>query len=132
MAQGAGDATLDEQPDDTGDDEADLEDRLWLAARGQKMAIHSIILNFVLRSVEKSQVLPDLLPWLFFAVTVYALVGVVKICSGLGKSQNQKILFMVLSFVPLVNLVVLIYLSIKTTRLLRDAGWEVGLMGARL
>jgi hypothetical protein len=59
------------------------------------------------------------------------MLGVVRICSGLQRSQGQKILFMVLTFFPVINLIVLVYLSVKATRLLREAGWSVGLLGAR-
>jgi hypothetical protein len=61
----------------------------------------------------------------------WSLLGVVRICSGLQRSQGQKILCMVLTFFPLINIVVLVYLSVKATRRLRDAGWSVGLLGAR-
>jgi len=117
---------------DAEQDEHELEERLWLASEGQKMVIYSILLNLLLRAVERSQVLPGVvLELLFVGVMVYTLMGVVRICSGLGKSQNQKILFMVLSFFPLINLVILVYLSVKTSRMLRAAGWQVGLLGAR-
>ncbi|HSC76247.1 MAG TPA: hypothetical protein VLB90_08440 [Pseudomonadales bacterium] len=126
------DTALDEQPEEPEENEADLEERQWLAAGGQKMAICSIIFNFVLRSAEKSEALTGhLLEATSLVVALFAVAAVLKMCSGLGKSQNQKILFMVLSFVPLINIGVLIYLSIKTTRLLRDAGWTVGLFGAK-
>ena len=117
---------------DAEQDEQELEERLWLASQGQKMVIYSILLNLLLRAVERSQVLPGVvLELLFVGVMAYTLLGVVRICSGLGKSQNQKILFMVLSFFPLLNLVILVYLSVKTSRMLRAAGWQVGLLGAR-
>lgn len=126
------DTALDDQPEDSEEDEADLEERQWLAASGQKMAIYSIIFNFVLRSAEKSEALTGhLLEAISLVVALFAVAAVLKMCSGLGRSQNQKILFMVLSFVPFINIGVLIYLSIKTTRLLRDAGWTVGLFGAK-
>ncbi|MBK8288708.1 MAG: hypothetical protein KAY78_04545 [Pseudomonadales bacterium] len=132
MNQNNGHTTLEDQQDDVGEDEADLEERQWLAARGQKMAVYSILLNFVMRSAERSGALTGwLLEAAYLAVALFAVAAVLKMCSGLDKSQNQKILFMVLSFVPLVNLGILIYLSIKTTRMLRDAGWTVGLFGAK-
>jgi len=59
------------------------------------------------------------------------LTGIVKICSGLGQGQGQKILFMVFSFIPLFNIFALVYLSRKATKLLRHAGWKVGLLGAK-
>lgn len=116
---------------DAGQEEQELEERLWLASRGQKMVIYTIPLNLLLGGVERSQALPGLvLQVLFVCVAVYALLGVVRICSGLDMPQGRKILFMVLTFFPLVNLVSLVYLSVKTTRALREAGWTVGLLGA--
>ena len=113
-------------------EEIDAEEKLTLAASGQKIAIYCILLNMGLQGVVRSQSLPALvvlaLSWL---VGIYALVGVVKICSGLGKSQNAKIGFMISAFVPLMNVVTLVYLSIKTTGELRKAGWRVGLLGAK-
>jgi hypothetical protein len=108
------------------------EDKLVLAAGGQKIAIYSILLTFVLNAAVRTNSLPPLvLLLLTFVVGVYSLVGIVRICSGLDKRQGNKIFFMVCAFVPLANLVTLIYLSMKTTKLLRAAGWQVGLMGAK-
>jgi len=113
-------------------EEHDLRERQWLAPRGQKIVIYSILLNFLLRAASRADALPDLVvEALYFCTAAYSLLGVVKICSGLGKTQNGKILFMVLSFFPLINLASLVYLSVKTTRMLRDAGWTVGLLGAK-
>lgn len=114
-------------------DDDEHEEKCYLAASGQKIVIYSILLNFVLRSVEKAHIFSDVVVnSLFFCVAAYSLLGVIKICSGLDKTQNQKILFLVFSFLPLINIVMLVYLSIKTSRMLRAAGWTVGLFGARL
>lgn len=106
--------------------------RLELAAKGQKMVILTIVATMALRGVERQ---PDINLWLLLALSVgvgvAALVGTVRMCSGLRRVQGEKILFMVLSFVPLINILSLIYLSVKTTRLLRAAGWTVGLLGAK-
>lgn len=108
------------------------EELQWLAAQGQKIVIRCVVLNFVLRAAERSQALPSLaIDVLFLGVAIYSLVGVVGICSGLGHSQNKKLLFMVLSFFPVINLVALVYLSMKASKMLRNAGWSVGLFGAR-
>lgn len=105
---------------------------LSLAARGQKIVIYSILLNFVIGAMDRSQAVP---PWvvqaLFLGNAVLALLGVIRICSGLEKSQNYKLLVMVLSFFPLVNLVSLVYLNIQATRILRAAGYHVGLLGVK-
>jgi hypothetical protein len=57
--------------------------------------------------------------------------GVLRICSALRRSQNQKLAFMALTCIPLVNVVALVALSVQATALLRRAGWRVGLLGAR-
>lgn len=114
------------------EDGEDNEAQLALAAQGQKMVIQSLVANFVLGGVERSQVLPGLVLWCLAAcIAVYSLVGIVRICSGLNKVQGEKIVFMVLSCIPLANLVVLVYLSMKTSRVLRQAGWTVGFLGAK-
>ncbi len=118
-------------PESDEDDYA-REERLWLAASGQRIVIFSILLNMILRAAERSQAIGGaLLHALLIGVAIYALAGVVKICSGLGKNQNQKVLFMVLACFPLINLVALASLSIKATRMLRAAGWRTGLLGAK-
>lgn len=118
--------------DKTEIEEYERSEREWLAARGQKIVIWCVLLNFVLSALSRGHVMPNLLVQvLYFVVAAFSLLGVVKICSGLAKGQNQKLLFMVLSFFPLINLATLLYLSTKTTRMLREAGWSVGLLGAR-
>jgi hypothetical protein len=113
-------------------DEEEPPESLWLASKGQKMVIYSILLNLLLSAAERNHVMPDTVNFMLtVCIAVYALVGVVRICSGLGKTQNQKILFMVMAFFPLINVLALVYLSAKTTKVLREAGWKVGLLGAK-
>jgi hypothetical protein len=113
-------------------EEIDAHEKLSLAASGQKIAIYCILLNMGLQGVSRGQELhPLVLLALSCLVGIYSLVGVVRICSGLSKSQNTKIGFMVAAFVPLMNVITLIYLSVKTTGELRRAGWRVGLLGAK-
>jgi hypothetical protein len=112
--------------------EADSDEHEWLLSRGQKIVIYSILLNFVLRGLDQSHVAPDWVTYvLYFCTAAYSLLGVLKICSGLQKSQGMKIVFMVLSYFPLINLIALVYLNVQATRRLRQAGWTVGLLGAR-
>lgn len=108
------------------------DEKLSLVARGQKIAIYSILLTFCLNALLRTQpVHPIVALLLTFSVGVYSLVGIVRICSGLETSQGSKITFMVLAFLPLASLVSLIYLSMRATKLLRSAGWRVGLLGAK-
>jgi len=112
--------------------EVDSDELEWLLSRGQKIVIYSILLNFVLRGLDQGHVATDWVIYgLYFCTAAYSLLGVLKICSGLQKSQGTKILFMVLSYFPLINLIALVYLNVQATRRLRQAGWTVGLLGAR-
>lgn len=120
------------QPIMTSTEIAPDDEKLALAASGQKIAIYSILLTFVLNAAVRAAALAPIVTLLLtFVLAVYSLVGIVRICSGLDKAQGEKIFFMVCAFVPLVSIVTLIYLSMKTTKLLRAAGWTVGLMGAK-
>lgn len=108
------------------------EESLALVAGGQKMLIYCLIANFVLSAAARGGSIPPLIgSALYIAVAAVSLFGIVRICSGLGQGTSGKIMFMVLAFVPLVNLIALLYLSARTNRLLRDAGWRVGLLGAK-
>lgn len=113
-------------------EEDDLHERILLAAQGQRIVIWSIVAVFILRAADRSQLLPALLlELLLIGTALYRVSGVVKMCTGLGSTQNRKLLFMVLSFFPLINLVLLVHLSLRATRMAREAGWQVGLFGAR-
>ncbi|WP_431126818.1 hypothetical protein [Variovorax paradoxus] len=105
---------------------------LSLVASGQKTVIYCLIANFVLSAAARGGSLPPLIASaLYIGTAAVSLFGIVRICSGLGLGTSGKILFMVLAFVPLVNLIALVYLSARTNRLLRAAGWRVGLLGAK-
>jgi uncharacterized membrane protein len=110
----------------------DPDERAPLAASGQKIVIYSILLTFFLRSLLQANAVSPLVGMvLAFGVAAYSLVGVVRICSALKKSQNEKLMYMALSCFPIVNLIALVVLNVKATALLRAAGWRVGLLGAR-
>lgn len=103
-----------------------------LAASGQRILIYSILLTLGVRGILQGHVVAPLVAMVMaFGVAVYSLVGVLRICSALKKSQNQKLMFMALSCMPWLNLVALVMLNAKATALLRSAGWRVGLLGAR-
>ena len=110
----------------------DLDDLAPLAASGQKIVIYSILLTLIVRGMLQGNVVAPLVAMVMaFSIAVYSLVGVLRICSALKKSQNQKLMFMALSCMPWLNLVALVILNAKATALLRSAGWRVGLLGAR-
>jgi len=101
-------------------------------AAGQRMLVFSILGGFVLNAIERGAA-PNqfVMIALGVALVVYSLLGVVRLAFGLGRSTVGTIVFMVLSFVPLLNLASWILLSVQATRALRAAGWRVGLLGAK-
>lgn len=111
---------------DNGDfDHANLDQ----AASGQKLIIYSILLNFVaIASQHATGVL--LVTVLSIAALVMSIIGIVRLCSGLGYSTGSKILLIIGCFIPLINLIILVTLSMKATSRLREAGYKVGLLGA--
>lgn len=100
-------------------------------ARGQRMLVFSVLGGFVVNAVERAGAHPGIVLALALALTFYSLLGVVRLGSGMGRSTGATISLMVLTCVPLVNLLTWIVLSFQATRVLRAAGWKVGLLGAR-
>lgn len=115
------------------DDDVVIDDDLDLdkAAQGQKMLIWSILGGIALNGVLRTGIPAPLAMLLVLALGIFSLLGVVRLCSGLGKPTNFTIICMVLAFVPLLSLVSWIVLSVQATRRLRAAGFKVGLFGAR-
>ena len=59
---------------------------------------------------------------------VLALAGVVMMATGLGWSIAVRILLAVLMFIPIVNLVTALAMVVKSTRVLKAAGWRIGFL----
>lgn len=109
------------------DDARDLDK----AARGQRMLVFSILGGLMVNAMAGAKVNDIAVLALTLVLLVYSLMGVVRLASGLGRSTGATIVFMVLAFVPVLNLLTWIFLSVQATRALRAAGWEVGLLGAK-
>lgn len=62
--------------------------------------------------------------------TVVMIMGLVGVMASLGRHIVLRIFVCFLMFLPLISLLVLLRYNRKATRLLRDAGLKVGLMGA--
>jgi hypothetical protein len=114
--------------------EAQLQsERLREAALGQRTLNISIALNFVLSALARnSEIHWALILAMASALLFYALSGVLRFGSAFGYGKTAKLALMLLSSVPLVSLLLWLVLSVSTTRKLREAGFEVGLLGARL
>jgi hypothetical protein len=123
--------------------EADAETIAQLGS-GQKLAIYAIctyistvLLRVVLSSFFKSNledddlVLVALLAGAAFLVAfILSVVGQWRMADGLGIPTGFRVLMVILLFIPLINIVMLLILSSRTTRALRKAGYRVGFFGA--
>lgn len=128
---------------DIPDSELDAESIAQLGS-GQKLAIYAIctyfgtvLVRLLLTALFKSSLEDDdlFLVGLFAGAAslvafVLSLVGQRRMAKGLGTSTGLRVLQVILLFVPLLNIVLLLTLSSRTTRALRQAGYRVGFFGA--
>jgi hypothetical protein len=99
-------------------------------ASGQKLIIYSILLSFA--SMATNTAFPPALVFALVLVTaVMSIVGAVRLCNGMGFSTLSKVLIIIGLLLPIVSLFVLVTLSIRATSRLKEAGYKVGLLGAK-
>jgi hypothetical protein len=128
---------------DMPESEADAETIAQLGS-GQKLAVYAIctyigtVLARILLSALLKSILEDDDRFLlalfvgaaFLVAFVLSTVGLWRMADGLGISTGLRVLLVILLFIPLVNIVILLILSSRTTRTLRQAGYRVGFFGA--
>jgi hypothetical protein len=99
---------------------------------GQKLMIYALLLNLAVIPLSvllgNNAGLLSSLVWL--VAVVLAIMGLVRVARGLAFGILATIVFCILLFIPLINLLVLVILNAKATALLRQAGYKVGLWGA--
>ncbi|WP_233590252.1 hypothetical protein [Dyella dinghuensis] len=99
-------------------------------AGGQKLIIYSILLYFVGMAMNRSFA-GGLTLVCVLASLALSITGIIRLCNGMGYSTLNKVFLIISLFLPLVNLIVLVSLSIRATSRLKEAGYKVGLLGAR-
>jgi hypothetical protein len=97
--------------------------------RGQKFIVYACLVYLV--AIVLQIALGPAAGLISLIALPLALIGLVRLCGGLGYSLLVKILLVILMFVPIVNLVTLLILNSRATSSLRAAGYTVGLLGAR-
>lgn len=97
-------------------------------ANGQKLVIYAILVN--LATIGLQMVFGPLAALGGLLALVMAIIGIVRLGSGMAMSVASRIILVVLMFVPLVNLISLLVLNSRATTQLRNAGYKVGLLGA--
>jgi len=112
-------STLVEEPSDT----------IIAVAKAQKLIIYAILLNFTTILFVGFPLLAAIIN---ISALIMSLVGMVRLASGLEYSTVAKVLAALCMFIPLVNILVLVSMSSRATKRLKDAGYKVGLLGAKL
>ena len=98
-------------------------------ASGQKLIIYAILVNFL--TIGLVAAFGDIAGLVGIVAIVMSFIGMFRLAGGLGYSTAAKILLVVLLVVPLVGLITLLVLNSRATKALREAGYKVGLLGAR-
>ena len=128
---------------DIPESEADA-DSIGQLGSGQKLAIYAIctylgtvLVRVLLTTLFKSSLEDDDLVLVglfagaaFLVAFILSVVGQWRMADGLGISTGLRVLMVILLFIPLINIVILLILSSRTTRALRQAGYRVGFFGA--
>lgn len=103
--------------------------RIEKVASGQKLIIYAILVNFL--TIGLVAVFGDIAGLVAIVAIVMSFVGMFRLAGGLGYSTAAKVLLVVLLVVPLVGVITLLVLNSRATKALREAGYKVGLLGAR-
>lgn len=101
------------------------------AAIGQKLVILSFLLNMLTFLAWQTNQQLEVATFLLIWSVVMSCMGVWMVGRGLQFPIWGRIVALICLFIPPANLVILLSLSIRTTSALRDAGYDVGLFGAR-
>lgn len=105
------------------------EKKIERTALGQKLVIYAIVIYFVAIGLQLA-IGPNA-ALLAFVSLALSLVGLVNLLSGMDTHIAVKVLLFVFMFVPLINLLTLVRMNARATKKLTEAGYKVGLFGAR-
>ncbi len=98
-------------------------------ASGQKLIIYAILVQFL--TVGLQAAFGGVAGLIGIIAIVMSLLGMFRLASGLGYSIGVIIVLVILLLVPLIGLITLLVLNSRATKALREAGYTVGLLGAR-
>lgn len=99
---------------------------------GQKMVIFAILMNFAANGIMVAAPKLFLVGILVALVAlVLSLVGIVKLSHSLGFHVAVSVVVGILMFIPCISLIVLLVLNSRATAKIKEAGYKVGLLGAK-
>lgn len=95
---------------------------------GHRLIIFGLLANFISLGARASD--PAIYLSIALIAAVMAIMGLLRLASGLRYGWGKKALLVILQFFPLINMVVLVVVSLRATKVLRAAGYKVGFFGA--
>ena len=98
-------------------------------AKGQKLVVYAVLIYFI-AAFSRIYIGPFAF-LLLFASLIMSLIGLYMVLAERQSHIAVKILLFILLFIPLVNIFVLLRINAQATKTLREAGYKVGLMGAK-
>ena len=96
---------------------------------GQKLIIYAILVYLALVFLAAS--VGQIAQLLIIIPLIMSIIGVVRMSTGMKHPIWWRIVLVILLFIPLINIITLASLSSRATLRLRNAGFKVGLLGAR-
>jgi len=125
-----------------------IESRLKKVSSGQNFVVHAIILNILFSMLFGLIIFSDLvlkstipltarqtlglITLLVWALAImFAFIGLFLLASGLDYPSGVFPLLCFIQFIPLISLITLLQAHLKANKELRNAGYEVGLLGVR-
>lgn len=109
--------------DDVGKTGGNTED----VRKGQKLILYAILINIAVFFLVNVNPLLGLINLVSLGMSIW---GLVLLGRGMESSLLMKVVCVICLFIPFVNFITLLVLNSKATKILRDAGYKVGLMGA--
>ena len=105
---------------------------LQYVGSGQKLAIYSILLQLVLLLARAGLPVPqNVVLYLYCFAFVLAIFAIFLMARGLRFNSLTTFVSVLAQFIPVFNVLILFYLIIKSARVLRLAGYQVGLLGVK-
>ena len=120
-----------ESPKAALDDQPQFNTQIQDLLKGQKWIIYCILLQFpvgvCMVAVHQGFGI------LSMVISIAAIFGITRLARGLGYSTGLRVLLIILMLVPipLISLIVLLSLNSKATKQLKNAGYRIGLLGAK-
>lgn len=105
-------------------------------AIGQRLLILGILFYFVLAAWAKSMDFSSRVEILGLCclglMTIFSsLLGFFRLAGGFGWSAVKTLFMFILSFIPLVNIILMVSYNMKATARIKEDGYKVGFLGAR-